>query len=298
MLNCTDYDGATIALLNGKVFHAENGQIVVDLTTLIVGIEYDLCLYTNNKVIKQPVVQVTHFISTVEELKAYLPQTSQRATITEGTYAVLTADIDFNGEIYGAGGTGVAYGYNGRFNGLGYVIKNVTITNPAGFFGALWKDVVIENTQFVGFIYSGTSLDGGLICGTTGRTGTGETSKMNNVYIQGTITTQGAYNGIMRPGDSNTALNCLIITNSIIDVQYSDPAEQSYVFGKGESAVRLTNVYVSGNATQFTDKDTTKPYKTVTDLLTATVEQVATWGGYWNVVDGEIYFNGNKITVK
>ncbi|MBQ8284524.1 MAG: hypothetical protein IJX75_05475 [Clostridia bacterium] len=70
------------------------------------------------------------------------------------------------------------------------------------------------------------------------------------------------------------------------------------MFGSGESDVRLTNVYVISNATQYTDKDTTAPYETATDLLTATTEQVAAWGGYWKVVDGEIYFNSNKVVAK
>lgn len=298
VLNCSDYDDATNALLNGKVFQAKNGQIVIDATTLIVGAEYELYLYNNSKAIKQSVLKVTHIISTLEELKAYLPNTTERSATTAGTYAVLTADIDFNGEAYSAGGTGTGYGYNGHFNGLGHAIKNVNIEHHAGFFGALWKDVVIENTQFINLTYSGTNTAGGLICATTGRAGNGETSRIDNVYIQGTISTQGAYNGIMCSGDSRTSSNKLIITNSIIDVQYSDPAEKSYVFGNGESDVRLTNVYVVSNATQYTDKDTTVPYVAATDLLTATTEDVATWGGYWKVVDGEIYFNDNKVVAK
>ena len=298
VLRCADYDGATSALLNGKTFKAENGQIVVDLTTLIVGKEYAIYLYNSSKAIRQSVVQVTHIISTVQELKAYLPNTAERSVVTEGTYAVLTADIDFEGASYASAGTGLDYGYHGHFNGLGHAIKNVNISHHAGFFGVLMKDVVIENTQFIGLTYTGTNVESGLICATTGRAGNGETSRIDNVYIQGVVTTQGAYNGIMCSGGTNTAANKLIITNSIIDLCYTEPAEKSYVFGSGESDVRLTNVCIISNATQYTDKDTTTPYQTATDMLASASEQVNGWGGYWTVVDGNIYFNGNKVVSK
>ena len=296
--NCTDYDGATRALLNGKVFQAQSGQIVVDTTTLIVGEEYYIYLYDNSKVIKQPIVQVTHIISTLAQFKAYMPRSDQRSATTAGTYAVLTADIDFNGESYSAGGTGLIFGYNGHLNGLGHAIKNVNVDGKAGFFGVLWKDVVIENLQFINMTYSGEDATGGLICATTGRTGNGEVSRMDNVYIQASVSTKGAYNGLMCSGEEDTDRNKLVITNSIIDIKYSNPAEKTYVFGGGESDVRLINVYVISNATQYTDKDTTVPYASTTDLLTVATEQVAAWGGYWKVIDGEIYFNENKVVVK
>ena len=137
-----------------------------------------------------------------------------------------------------------------------------------------------------------------LIAATVGKFGVGEAARIENVYIQGTIQTEGACHGLVniRTYDKNT----LVMTNCIVDITFAQPAEVSYALGgsEGEMEASLTNVYVRSNATQYTKDDGTVPYATTAELLGAACESVETWGGYWSVVDGEIYFNGEKVVSK
>ena len=296
-LHCSEYGNATIASVNGNAFEATSGVIVVDLTSLTIGESYDVYLYHNDGVIKQPIVRVTHIISTLDELKAYLPTDETRATATEGTYAVLTADIDFNGEIYSAG-TGNGAGYKGHFNGLGHTISNVLLKHAGGFFGVLYKGSVIENTCFVNFVQEGTDVGCSLFGATVGRMGDGDATRMENLYIQGVVKTANARHGLfnVRTNDKNA----VVMKNCIIDVAFTQPDTVSYAFGASQGALTttLTNVLVRSNATQYAGGDTTLPYATTADLLAVAVEDVATWGGYWSVDNGEVYFNGSKVIAK
>ena len=296
-LNCADYDDATIALLNGKVFYANAGKIVIDLTTLIVGTEYDICLYADNAVIKQPIVKVTHIISNKEEFKAYLPKDSTRRGATKDTYAILIADIDFEGEAFATQRVH-AYGYSGHFNGLGHTIKNVTVDYGGGIFGnfithgeaTMITKPTIENTVFINIVYTASDVDGGLICG---QTAVGSVY-MKNLYIEGKMQTSGSSNGIRAYSNHRN----LAITNSIINIIYTNPASPSYVLGKQENKQAIDTVLAISNATLLDGSHTDVPYSTGAALLEAKATDVATWGGFWSVIDGEIYFNNTKVIAK
>ena len=296
-LNCADYDDATIALLNGKVFYANAGKIVIDLTTLIVGTEYDICLYADNAVIKQPIVKVTHIISNKEEFKAYLPKDSTRRGATKDTYAILIADIDFEGEAFATQRVH-AYGYSGHFNGLGHTIKNVTVDYGGGIFGnfithgeaTMITKPTIENTVFINIVYTASDVDGGLICG---QTAVGSVY-MKNLYIEGKMQTSGSSNGIRAYSNHRN----LAITNSIINIIYTNPARPSYVLGKQENKQAIDTVLAISNATLLDGSHTDVPYSTGAALLEAKAADVATWGGFWAVIDGEIYFNNTKVIAK
>ena len=87
-------------------------------------------------------------IGTLEELKAFANDVNVNGNGYSGKTVVLTANIDLNNEewtpIGQAGGNGAATYFCGRFDGKGYTISNLKITNnaydeggnyAAGFFG-------------------------------------------------------------------------------------------------------------------------------------------------------------------
>ena len=133
-------------------------------------------------------------INNLEELKAFRDAVNIGANYYEGVTVYLMADIDLAGENWVAIGSAYAdHGFMGNFDGNGFKIKNLTITNPAldsdgyvyaGFFGVtegidkdnqnFIKNLVIENVtiETSGHIVSAaiaypyyTALENITVCG-------------------------------------------------------------------------------------------------------------------------------------
>ena len=74
----------------------------------------------------------THYIATLDELKAFRDDVNSGANYYAGVTVYLAADIDMAGENWvGIGSATKDHGFMGNFDGQGYKIKNLTITNPA-----------------------------------------------------------------------------------------------------------------------------------------------------------------------
>ena len=74
----------------------------------------------------------THYIATLEDLKAFRDEVNSGANYYAGVDVYLTADIDMAGENWvGIGSAAKDHGFMGNFDGQGYKIKNLTITDPA-----------------------------------------------------------------------------------------------------------------------------------------------------------------------
>ena len=98
------------------------------------------------------------YISTLEELKALRDAVNSGENYFEGITVYLAADIDLAGENWvGIGSMSVDHGFMGNFDGNGFKIKNLTITNPAldsdgyvyaGFF-SLTEGIDADNQNFI-----------------------------------------------------------------------------------------------------------------------------------------------------
>ena len=74
----------------------------------------------------------THYIATLEDLKALRDAVNSGTNYYDGVNVYLTADIDLAGENWvGIGSATAEHGFMGNFDGKGYTIKNLTITEPA-----------------------------------------------------------------------------------------------------------------------------------------------------------------------
>ena len=74
----------------------------------------------------------THYIATLEDLKALRDAVNSGTNYYAGVNVYLTADIDLAGENWvGIGSATAKHGFMGNFDGNGYKIKNLTITDPA-----------------------------------------------------------------------------------------------------------------------------------------------------------------------
>ena len=74
----------------------------------------------------------THYIATLEDLIAFRDEVNSGANYYAGVDVYLTADIDMAGENWvGIGSAAKDHGFMGNFDGQGYKIKNLTITDPA-----------------------------------------------------------------------------------------------------------------------------------------------------------------------
>ena len=130
-----------------------------------------------------------------------------------------------------------------------------SVKNNGDDFQVLYKGTVVENVRFVNMEYAGKNVGGGLIAATVGRMGEGDPARMENVYIQGKVTTAGAKHGLFNVR-TNTG-NTVVMKNCIVDIVFVEPAETSYILGASEGEIKasLTGVYVKSNATQFTATD-------------------------------------------
>ena len=74
----------------------------------------------------------TLYIANLGDLKAFRDAVNSGKNYYKGVTVYLTADIDMSGENWvGIGTTAADHGFMGNFDGQGYKIKNLTITNPA-----------------------------------------------------------------------------------------------------------------------------------------------------------------------
>ena len=97
-----------------------------------------------------------YLISTLEDLIWFRYQVNAGVNYYQGKYIALAADIDLIGENWVGIGTATAdHGFMGNFDGNGYKIKNLTITNPAldsdgyayaGLFGVTEGTETAQNT--------------------------------------------------------------------------------------------------------------------------------------------------------
>lgn len=158
-----------------------------------------------------PVILVTKYITTNDELKNLLSYTLKVDDATRGGYFVQTADLDAGGARVGFGewggdAVGSVNCFNGTYDGRGHVIANAKQGTNTGMFAWLRGNSVIKNIVFTGAVLDGCSgfvvTDGG-------------TSTIENIAVYGKIASGGAHwspsSMILGKGTNATVRNCMVV---------------------------------------------------------------------------------------
>ncbi len=219
--------------VNNKYVAVNNGVITLSSATL--GSTVSVIAETATRKIVVNAMVVSHAISTWQQMNAYL-QSYGGAKDAEGNgsknhYAVLTADIDYNGNQMNnvnpyntdnvASNKTTSYKnfndyYQGVFDGLGHTISNMVIPNGSGtgaaggMFGGL-NGAKLRNFAIVDCrVYGNARIIGGDVYSST----------VENIYVQATReedTTVGVFNRFYTSSCSNV----------IVDVKYVDGATKT-----------------------------------------------------------------------
>ena len=159
-----------------------------------------------------PVILVTKYITTNDELKNLLSYTIKIDDVTRGGYFVQTADLDAGGARVGFGewggdAVGSVNCFNGTYDGRGHVIANAKQGTNTGMFAWLRGNSVIKNIVFTGAVLDGCS---GFVV-TDGAKG----STIENIAVYGKMTSGGAHwspsSMILGKGNGATVRNCMVV---------------------------------------------------------------------------------------
>lgn len=159
-----------------------------------------------------PVILVTKYITTNDELKNLLSYTLKIDDVTRGGYFVQTADLDAGGARVGFGewggdAVGSVNCFNGVYDGRGHVIQGAKQGTNTGMFAWLRGNSVIKNIVFTGAVLDGCS---GFVV-----TDGAEGSTIENIAVYGKMTSGGAFwspsSMILGKGNGATVRNCMVV---------------------------------------------------------------------------------------
>lgn len=157
-----------------------------------------------------PVILVTKYITTNDELKNLLNYTVKIDDVTRGGYFVQTADLDAGGARVGFGewdGSKTVNCFNGVYDGRGHVIQGAKQGTNNGMFGWTKGNTTIKNIVFTGAVLDGCS---GFVV-TEGWNGT----TIENIAVYGKIASGGASWSpsamILGKGNGATVRNCMVV---------------------------------------------------------------------------------------
>lgn len=157
-----------------------------------------------------PVILVTKYITTNDELKNLLNYTVKIDDVTRGGYFVQTADLDAGGARVGFGewdGSKTVNCFNGVYDGRGHVIYGAKQGTNNGMFGWTKGNTTIKNIVFTGAVLDGCS---GFVV-TEGWNGT----TIENIAVYGKIASGGASWSpsamILGKGNGATVRNCMVV---------------------------------------------------------------------------------------
>lgn len=159
-----------------------------------------------------PVILVTKYITTNDELKNLLSYTLKIDDVTRGGYFVQTADLDAGGARVGFGewggdAVGSVNCFNGVYDGRGHVIQGAKQGTNTGMFAWLRGNSVIKNIVFTGAVLDGCS---GFVV-----TDGAEGSTIENIAVYGKIVSGGASWSpsamILGKGNGATVRNCMVV---------------------------------------------------------------------------------------
>ncbi len=130
----------------------------------------------NNTVYEIEIKVVTKVIKTSEEFARMLSYVKTGTSYVFDGYLELGANIDFGGAVYNADTYGVngwassdsSINFRGTFDGKGYTVYNIVLSNCSGLFGGIAATGVVKNTAFQAVTLRGETpvLIGGFNYGT------------------------------------------------------------------------------------------------------------------------------------
>ena len=243
------------------------------------------------------VVFATHTVATAQEFRDFVAL--YREQDSTDFYAVLTADIDFEGNTISHTRQNR---FKGKFNGMGHAIKNAYVSagSQGTLFGSL-QNATIENLALINVRGNGQA-DGEGNRGDylLGEYVYGNATAIRNVYVKGSYVSEGVSHGIVY-SSGNT-----LIENCVVDITYASDPTTAYLFGRSDTTgATVINCYGVSNATTTLFESTDTPEsidgcvgKTITDILDALktdVEAGENWSKYWSTDEYGVYFGGKMI---
>ena len=291
----------TTVKLDGNVV-TPDADGAIALTGLSVG-EHSVFVMSADKAYSIPLVIATHKIGTKAEMETFRESLKSAAYFNGNTfYAVLTADIDYEGSTPAKilGSNGNAQWKNSTFDGMGHAIKNVnmgTTDEDNHFFGAIHGGSVLKNVAMIGMTDGRKSR--ACTLGYMYLSGT-----IENVYMQISYTS----NEIADVGRAGFArlMDAAVVKNSVFNITYSDAvaeANRTAAWWTDTGGTVADTVYAFGNVKKYRaiDTDTSrKPYADGAAFLAAVGEtQISAANGYnmncWKWQEGHLYFGTTLV---
>ena len=255
-----------------------------------------------------PVILVTKYITTNDELKNLLSYTLKIDDVTRGGYFVQTADLDAGGARVGFGewggdAVGSVNCFNGVYDGRGHVIQGAKQGTNTGMFAWLRGNSVIKNIVFTGAVLDGCS---GFVV-TDGAKG----STIENIAVYGKMTSGGAQwspsSMILGKGNGATVRNCMVVLTDwalnqgnnagmIVGNLSSSTVENCIAVNlkpgatEAEYAIPAIGKNGAGLTTKANDNDTTKTFHGWDEYLAwaADKDMTAYGNSTWEVLENKI----------
>ena len=253
-----------------------------------------------------PVVLVTKYISTADEVKNLLNYTVKLDDVTRGGYFVQTQDVDAGGSRVGFGewdGSKCVNCFNGLYDGRGHVIANAKQGTNNGMFA--WPK---GNTTIKNIVFTGAVLDG---CSGFVVTEGGNDTTIENIAVYGKIVSGGASWSpsamILGKGNGATVRNCMVVLSGwaldsgnnagmIVGNQSSSTVENCIAVNlkpgatEAEYAIPAIGVNDAGLTTKANDNDTTKTFHGWDEYLAwAAGNDMSAYGNStWEVLENKI----------
>lgn len=253
-----------------------------------------------------PVILVTKYISTADEVKNLLDYTVKIDDVTRGGYFVQTQDVDAGGSRVGFGdwdGSKTVNCFNGVYDGRGHVIQGAKQGTNTGMFAWLRGNSVIKNIVFTGAVLDGCS---GFVV-----TDGAEGSTIENIAVYGKIVSGGASWSpsamILGKGNGATVRNCMVV---LADWSLNDGNNAGMIVGnlssgtvenciavnlkpgatEAEYAIPAIGVNGAGLTTKANDNDTTKTFHGWDEYLAwAADKDMSAYGNStWEVLENKI----------
>lgn len=253
-----------------------------------------------------PVILVTKYITTNDELKNLLSYTIKIDDVTRGGYFVQTADLDAGGARVGFGewdGSKTVNCFNGVYDGRGHAIQGAKQGTNTGMFAWLRGNSVIKNIVFTGAVLDGCS---GFVV-TDGAKG----STIENIAVYGKMTSGGAHwspsSMILGKGNGATVRNCMVVLTDwalnqgnnagmIVGNLSSSTVENCIAVNlkpgatEAEYAIPAIGKNGAGLTTKANDNDTTKTFHGWDEYLAwaADKDMTAYGNSTWEVLENKI----------
>ena len=253
-----------------------------------------------------PVILVTKYITTNDELKNLLNYTVKIDDVTRGGYFVQTADLDAGGARVGFGewdGSKTVNCFNGVYDGRGHVIQGAKQGTNNGMFGWTKGNTTIKNIVFTGAVLDGCS---GFVV-TEGWNGT----TIENIAVYGKIASGGASWSpsamILGKGNGATVRNCMVV---LTDWALNEGNNAGMIVGNLSSSIVENCIAVNlkpgateaeyaipaigkngeGLTTKANDNDTTKTFHGWDEYLAwAADKDMSAYGNStWEVLENKI----------